>query len=156
MLKTEGNGKYFTDDGSRYDGIWVNDELSDAKKIEFKDGTSYTGHLLNGQFNGQGVYSIPGIGTLSCKFVDCKPVGVVLFNDVDSNKWQGNCDSSGIIIYPKNHFFYSEEVVEEDGEPGGHQDIIVTGDMENVKETQENNDFNNSDNAPQAHLTENT
>lgn len=104
FLKIEGNGKYFTDDGSSYSGIWVNDELSDAKKIEFKDGTTYTGHLLNGQFNGQGVYSISGIGTLFCDFVEGKPLGVVLFDDVDANKWQGNSDSSGIIIYPKKSF----------------------------------------------------
>ena len=128
-----GNGKYFTDDGNSYSGIWINDKLSNATRIFFKDGTSYTGHLLNEQFNGQGVYSIPGIGTFSCDFVQGKPLGVVLFDDIDNNKWQGNADRSSIVIRPKNHFFYSEKVAEENIESGEHQDILIVDNTESAK-----------------------
>lgn len=128
FLKIEGSGRYFTNDGSSYSGLWVNDELSDATKINFKDGACYTGHLLNGQYNGQGVYSVPGIGTFSCDFIDGKPLGDVLFDDIDNNKWQGDAENSGISLRPRNHFFYSEDV-----KSGEQQDITVTDSMEGAE-----------------------
>jgi len=54
--KPHGQGKYYAEDGSRYDGEWVNGAMDGRGKATFPDGGSYNGQWKDGKMHGSGIF----------------------------------------------------------------------------------------------------
>merc|ERR1711998_295975 len=48
--------RMFHDCGSEYEGEWLHGEMTGRGERRWKDGSSYTGQVLEGEREGQGVY----------------------------------------------------------------------------------------------------
>jgi hypothetical protein len=69
-----GFGKYFWNDGSRYEGQWQNDKRNGKGKFVWSNGDVYEGEFQNGMQNGFGKIIYKNGKILSGKFLNGKPV----------------------------------------------------------------------------------
>lgn len=88
IVKRHGNGIY-EDNGTRYDGSWVDDEMQGEGKITFATDEEYEGSFANGMFCGRGAYRWKDGRSYEGQWRDNLMHGEGVFVDAEGRRWSG-------------------------------------------------------------------
>ena len=63
LIKFKGKGIYYYNNGSKYEGDWIDNKKCGHGRIDFVDGAWYEGNFRNGVFHGFGTYHYSSNGS---------------------------------------------------------------------------------------------
>jgi hypothetical protein len=92
--KKEGRGRFFWDDGSKYDGQWANDLMDGYGILTLADGTKYVGSWRNGVREGFGTYTWANGDTYQGQYKNNKRSGDGILKMKDGSEYSGQWENN--------------------------------------------------------------
>jgi hypothetical protein len=88
VVRRHGQGTY-SDGFFTYDGQWKDDTMNGDAQVTFASGATYVGGVIDGRFDGRGVYKWPDSSSYDGQWRFNRPHGEGTFTDSDGQLWKG-------------------------------------------------------------------